>query len=339
MGVVHMSDFSNADPRRDQRTGWFAALPASLRSRRALADLALYLAVRLWIVIIAVFPVETNLRTARWLGSIWWALRRKHRDIALTNLRSAFGARYSERQLRAIAKASFQHFAQVYLVELAFTPRVLTEWSWARYVEFDDLGPALRELISDRGVIMLTAHFGNFELMGYTIARLGLPITAIMRPLDNPRLNDFLVRSRAAGGVDLLFKRGATEGATEVIESGGALCFIADQDAGRKCVFADFFGRQASWYKSIGLLAMQYRTPIIVGHAARVSPGQLRYRVRVDRIIQPEEWQEQAQPLQWLTQEYASALEVGIRAHPEQYLWMHNRWKTRPKEEAPAPGP
>lgn len=309
-----------------------AVMPTWLRSRRALADFALYAAVRFWVAVISVFSIETNLRTARWLGMIWWLARKKNRDIAMNNLRPALGDRYDEAQLRRIARESFLHFAQVYLVELALTPRLVTEWSWSRYVELDELGPALRELISERGVLMLTAHFGNFELLGYAIARLGLPITAIMRPLDNPYLNDFLVESRRAGGVSLVYKKGAMENADDVVKAGGALCFIADQDAGRKCVFADFFGRKAAWYKSIGLLAMRHRAPIIVGHAARIGAG-MRYRIRVDRVIQPEEWDAQADPLKWITQAYASAMEQGIRAHPEQYLWAHRRWKTRPKEE------
>ncbi|NLF33252.1 MAG: lysophospholipid acyltransferase family protein, partial [Planctomycetes bacterium] len=122
----------------------------------------------------------------------------------------------------------------------------------------------------------------------------------------------------------------------DVLAAGGTLCFIADQDAGRKGIFADFFGRPASWYKSIGLLAMQYRVPIIAGAAARQGRG-FHYRIAVERIIQPEEWDAQADPLQWITDTYAAALERIIRANPEQYLWVHRRWKSRPRGElAPA---
>ena len=153
-----------------------------------------------------------------------------------------------------------------------------------------------------------------------------------MRPLDNPLINEFLVTSREAGGVSLLYKKRATESADELIASGGALCFISDQDAGRKGVFADFFGRKASWYKSIALLAMRHRTPLVVGYAVRERSG-FHYGITVERIIQPEEWDDQDNPLLWVTQTFAHALEAGIRRHPEQYLWMHRRWKSRPKAE------
>lgn len=299
---------------------------------KALAWLGAYAALRAWATIIQCFPIGWNLHTARLVGRIWWHVHRKRREIALANLRPALGDRYSEAELRCIARRSFEHLAQLYLVELVMTPRLVNEWSWARYVKLRALGPALRELLRGRGAIMLTGHFGSYELLGYTICRLGLPITAIMRPLDNPLINDYLVRARQAGGLTLLYKKGATAKAPEVLDAGGALCFIADQDAGRKGLFVDFFGRKASTYKSIGLLAMQKRVPIVVGYAARVRPG-FHYELVVERIIQPEEWDGQADPLVWITQTFTHELERAIRRHPEQYLWAHGRWKHRPKEE------
>ena len=298
----------------------------------ALQRVATYVALRLWVVIIQCFPIELNLGTARLMGRIWWALMKRHRDRALDNLGPALGAQYSAEQLRRIARKSFEHFAQLYLVELVMTPRVITEWSRPRHVELGDLGPALRELLSERGVILLTGHFGNYELLGYPICRLGVPLTAIMRPLDNPLINRYLVRSREAGGLTLLYKKGVSAVAGEVIDAGHGLSFIADQDAGRKGLFVDFFGRKASTYKSIGLLAMAKRVPIIVGYAARVRRG-FHYRIAVERIIQPEEWETRDDPLHWITQTFSHALETAIRRWPEQYLWVHRRWKHRPKNE------
>ena len=304
----------------------------------ALRRIGEYAALRLWTLIVNCFPIETNLSTARLMGRIWWAAMRRHRDRALDNLRPALGDRYGERQLRRIARQSFEHFAQLYLVEAVMSPRLITEWSWARYVELHKLGPALRELLNGRGLIMLTGHFGNYELLGYTICRLGLPLTAVMRPVDNPLINRYLVAARAAGGLALLYKKGVTAVAPQVIDRGGALCFIADQDAGRKGLFVDFFGRQASTYKSIGLLAMQKRVPIVVGYAVRVRRG-FHYRLAVERIIRPDEWESQPDPLRWVTQTFSHALEAAIRRWPEQYLWVHRRWKHRPKEERPAANP
>lgn len=307
--------------------GWTQRIGAWLRS---LGPRLQYPALRLWVLVIGCFPIEVNLRTARLLGRLWWAVRPNHRDRAMANLRAALGDQYDEQQLRRIARGSFEHFAQLYLVELAMTPRVITAWSWPRYVELGTLGPALRELLSERGVIMLTAHFGNFELLGAMICRLGMPLTAVMRPVDDPKVNRYLVASREATGLTLLYKKGVMAVAGNVIKAGGALCFIADQDAGRKGLFVDFFGRKASTYKSIGLLAMQKQIPIIVGYAARTRKG-FHYRLEVERIIQPEDWASQDDPLHWITQTYSHAMESAIRRYPDQYLWVHRRWKHQPR--------
>lgn len=298
----------------------------------ALRRVGEYVAMRAWVLVIGCFPVEMNLRTARLMGRLWWLFAKRHRERSMDNLRPALGDRYSEAQLRNIARRSLEHFAQLYLVELALTPRLINEWSWARHVELDNLGPALALLLQRRGAILLTAHFGNYELLGYTICRLGVPLTAIMRPLDNPLLNRYLLRSREAGGLSLLYKKGVMAQAPAVVAGGGGLCFIADQDAGRKGLFVDFFGRPASTYKSIGLLAMKQRVPIVVGYGARVRRG-FHYRLAVERIIQPEEWDAQDDPLRWITQTFSHALEAAIRRWPEQYLWMHRRWKHQPQEK------
>jgi KDO2-lipid IV(A) lauroyltransferase len=308
-------------------------LTAAPNLKLALRRLLEYAALRLWTLVICCFPIEMNLVTARWMGRLWWVLRRRNRETAIDNLRHALGDRYDDVRLREIARRSFEHFAQVFLVEFAMSPRIVNRWSWPRYVELGALGPALRELLSERGTIMITPHFGNFELLGHTICELGLPLTAVMRPLDNPLLNELLVQTRHASGLTLIIKRGASTEFEDVLRRGGTLCFIADQDAGRKGIFVDFFGRKASVYKSIGLAAIYFNVPVIVGHAIRTRCG-FRYRIEIERIIQPREWADRDDPLRWLTTEYTAALEASIRRAPEQYLWAHRRWKHRPKEES-----
>ncbi len=138
-------------------------------------------------------------------------------------------------------------------------------------------------------------------------------------------------RGRRAG-CSLIYKKGMTEIAEEVLAKGGSVGFIADQNAGSKGLFVDFFGRKASTYKSIGLLARGYNVPIMIGCARRVS-SKLQYEVEVTRVIHPHEWQGKDNEVLWITQEYTRAIEQFIRKDPTQYLWVHRRWKTRPAEE------
>ena len=110
------------------------------------------------------------------------------------------------------------------------------------------------------------------------------------------------------------------------------LGFIADQNAGEQGLFVPFFGRLASSYKSIGLLAMRHDVPIITGHARRLGP-RLEYELSCTDAIMPQDWADQPDPLFYITARYNRAIEQMIRRAPEQYLWVHRRWKSRPRNE------
>jgi KDO2-lipid IV(A) lauroyltransferase len=299
--------------------------------RQRFLDWLVYIGVRLVAMFMLMFPINTNLKTARFLGWIWYRLIPRHRNRAREHLRIAYGASLSDEEIERITLRSMQQLTML-AVEMFFTPRVINLWTWARYVELKNIQPALDVLLSRRGAVMVTGHYGSWELLGFTLATLGFPLTAVMRPLDNPYLNDWLLEVRAKRGLQLLYKKGAARSANDILENGGLLCFIADQNAGRKGEFVDFFGKQASTYKSIGLLAMEYEVPIIVGYARRTGDN-FHYELGCNRIIHPHEWQQHDNALHWLTQEYTRAIEDFVREDPEQYLWIHRRWKSRPRHE------
>jgi KDO2-lipid IV(A) lauroyltransferase len=290
-----------------------------------------YAGLRVAVMIFQMFPINANLRTARILGRIWYKAIKRHRERAREHLRLAYGSALSEKQIERLTLKSMQQMTMM-AMETLFTPRLINEWTWPRYVTLKNIEPALDVLLSKRGAILVTGHYGSWELVGYTLAALGFPLNAVMRPLDNPYLNSYLVDARAKRGLKLLYKKGAVASADDILESGGILGFIADQNAGRKGLFVDFFGVKASTYKSIGLLAINHRVPVIAGYARRTRPD-FHYEVGCSRVILPEEWEGRPDELAWLTQEYTSAIESFIREEPGQYLWIHRRWKSRPRSE------
>jgi len=306
-----------------------------VRKDRGVIPWLIYAGLRLFVAILYMFPVDWNLRTARLIGRIWWSLIPRHRERARSHLRLAYGDALPDAEVDRIALRSMQHLVML-TFEMAFAPRLIDEWTWAKYVKPVGIGEALRVLLDGRGALLLTGHFGNWELAGYLLATYGFDVVAIMRPLDNLYLNRFVVATRERRGLRLLDKKGASAHAEEVLREGSTLGFIADQNAGRKGMFVDFFGRKASTYKSIGLLAMRMEVPIIVGYARRVGDG-FAYEVGVQRIIRPREWADKDDPLRWITQEYTSAIETVVRANPDQYLWIHQRWRSRPKGESATP--
>jgi KDO2-lipid IV(A) lauroyltransferase len=168
------------------------------------------------------------------------------------------------------------------------------------------------------------------------LACLGFPTYSIARRLDNRYLDDYVFGIRQEGGQVVLDKRGATEHVPDLLADHQTVCFIADQDAGRKGLFVDFFGRKASTYKSIALLAMQYEVPVLVGYGRRVGEA-YNFEAGIADVIHPKDWADQDDPRTYITQRYTKALEDVIRQAPEQYLWVHRRWKHRPRGEEPGP--
>ncbi len=131
-----------------------------------------------------------------------------------------------------------------------------------------------------------------------------------------------------------------------LLGKGESVAFVADQNAGQRGLQVPFFGRLASSYKSIGLMAIQHRARIIVGCAQRqtAAPEQrvsMKYRIEIEDRIDPEDWEGQPDPLFYITARYRRAIEQSVRRVPEQYLWMHRIWKSRPRHERldkPFPG-
>lgn len=302
-----------------------------MKNRTGPIALLQYLAFRLVTFVLQMFPIDLNLRTARLLGTLWWHLDKRHRDLAKDHLRRSYSEQLSPAQVDDIAHRCFQHWA-MFAVEFLCAFRLLNRWSWPRFVEPVGVQESFELLLKKKGAILLTGHYGNFELTAYMLAAVGFEAVAVMRPLDNVYLNKYVLRTRTRHGLRLLEKFGATSEAQDILRRGGTLGFVADQDAGRKGIFVNFFGRKASTYKSVGLLAMECEVPIIVGYARRLG-GRFRYTVGIERVIRPEEWRDRADPLLWITQEYTAAIEALVKAAPEQYLWIHRRWKSRPRTE------
>jgi KDO2-lipid IV(A) lauroyltransferase len=310
-------------------------MPKRNKQRNPVADYLVYLGARLLVMFMHMFRPETNYVTARLLGNLMSRFDRRHRRRAEEHLRISFPD-WPVSKRRSVARASLRNL--VYLaVEFLFTTRRITPGLWRRHVVPHNMQESLRLLLERRtGMIFLTGHFGNWEVVGYTMAALGFPNTAIARRLDNPYLDAYVMDQRQKHGMTILDKRGASSVAPDVLDAKGAVSFIADQDAGKKGLFVDFFGRPASTYKAIALLAIRHRVPIIVGFGKRLGKD-YRFEIGVHRIIHPRDWAEQDDPLTYITQQYTAALEEIIRAAPQQYLWVHRRWKHRPGGLEPGP--
>ncbi len=301
--------------------------------RNKYIDYLQYLGLRLASMFLHVFPIDSNLRMAKLLGSAMYRFDRKHRDRALGNLRRSF-PEMPEHRRQQIALRSMQQLIMLF-IELLFTTRLIRLDTWIDYVELANFNEVLQLLLKRKqGLILLTGHYGNWEVLGYVLATLGFQTTSIARPLDNTFVNDWIMGIREKKGQRIISKKGATEEVTQVLAGGGAVGFIADQNAGPKGIFVDFFGRKASTYKSIGLLAMQYKVPVVIGCAHRLN-DRFQFRLEAQDIIYPADWAHEGDPLRYITQRFTKGIEDFVLKDPTQYFWVHRRWKTRPRGEAP----
>jgi KDO2-lipid IV(A) lauroyltransferase len=308
------------------------------KPRSKLADFAVYLVVRVVICFVQALSFRAACQAAVGLAWLVYHLDRRHRLVALDNLRHAFGDGDADERDRLV-RAIYRHFCTV-LMEIIHLPRKLRPQNWKQHVTLLNYRPILDLLLTDRPVLVVSGHFGNWEIGGYVFALLGFRTHAIARPLDNPYVDAFLRRFRESTGQKVLNKDGDFAKIEHVLASRGILLTLGDQDAGQKGLFVDFFGRPASTHKSVALLALEYNVPMVVLTGTRApssaAPGSdsWRYQGEVADIIYPEEYKDRPDAVPALTQRFTTALEQMIRRYPEQYFWLHRRWKHQPKRRA-----
>ncbi|WP_406700443.1 lysophospholipid acyltransferase family protein [Singulisphaera sp. Ch08] len=302
------------------------------RRRPPLLDYAVYLGVRLIVGVAQALSIEQSYAFARFLAAILYRVDKRHRKVGMDNLEIAFGDLYTDVQRDQIVRDVYRHFCMM-LMEILHIPRKLHPTTWRDRITLvgEEKLQVLDRLLNGGPVIMLTGHYGNWEMAGYLFGVFGFPPNSVARALDNPYLDQFLKSFRERTGQKMIPKTGGYDEMLEVLRSGKLLSFLADQDAGQNGMFVDFFGRPASTHKAIALLAIEHHAPVIVGYARRVGPG-FRYEVGCDVIIDPDELTGTADDARLITQRFTTALEMIIRRDPSQYLWLHRRWKHQPKK-------
>ena len=278
---------------------------------------------------------EQNLRSADIIADIYAQFSGSRCERARQNIRRAFPG-IEESEVNRITKESLRYMFRLFLVDSLMMPQLVTPNTWHRHVELGDFESELELMSSDKPALLIGAHCGNWEILGFTMSVLGFPMTALARPLDNPLLDQWVLGLREARGMRILTKWGATSEIETLMKSDNPrdrrLGFVADQNAGANGLFVPFLGKLASSYKSIGLLAMRYKLPVVVGYAPRKG-NQFKYRLDVVDRFGPEDWESQKDPLFYITARFNHGIEEMVRRDPEQYLWIHRRWKSRPKWE------
>jgi KDO2-lipid IV(A) lauroyltransferase len=299
------------------------------KQRSRLADYGVYLVVRLLVCVLQALSLNAARKLAAGLAWLAYRVDRRHRQVALDNLRHAYPG-CSDADLDRMVRAVYRHFITV-VVEIVHIPRRLHPENWRDHVELIGGRRMVELLLSDRPLLIVTGHFGNWEMAGFTLGLLGFRTHAIARTLDNPYLNAFLLKFREKTGQTILDKERDFKEIEAVLRGSGAIATLADQDAGQRGVFVDFFGRPASTHRAVALLALEHGAAMAVTGTPRVADP-LGYQVITEDVILPEEYERDPNAMRAITARYTAALERLVRAHPEQYFWLHRRWKHQPQE-------
>ncbi|MFH1268881.1 MAG: lysophospholipid acyltransferase family protein [Planctomycetota bacterium] len=296
--------------------------------QRRIVDYLVYLVVRVLICLVQGTRIETGHLWAKRLAWLLADVMRPRGKLVDENLRLAFPEK-SDDERRQIARRMWEHLFLLVL-EVAHAPRKIHETNWRRHVRLEGVDDLVRILLGERPVIIITAHFGNFEVGGFMLGILGFPTYSVARTLDNPYLHRYVDRFRQLTGQHLIPKKGGYDQILDVLASAGTLAFLADQAAGTKDCWVDFFGRPASTYKAIALLSLQHDAPMAVCYARRLDRP-LQFEMVTTAIVDPRDVPDGVGSVHDLTQWYTSQLEEAIRRSPEQYWWIHRRWKDRPR--------
>jgi KDO2-lipid IV(A) lauroyltransferase len=256
-------------------------------------------------------------------------------DVARENIRRALDPEMDDERVRELVRGMWVHLIRL-VVEIAQTPRKFSLTNCREFLVFRHRAQVVEALTTGRPVMILGGHFGNWEMSLGAFGLFGFPMGLIAREMDNPYLHEWFLRTREAFGHRLYLKKGNFEGITELLGAGGSLMLLGDQDAGSRGLFVDFFGTPASTYKSIALMALEYQAILVVGYGRRLDDDDhagrwARYEIGLEDLIDVTKLTGK-DPVREITERYTRGLERAIRRAPEQYFWVHRRWKTAPTE-------
>ena len=309
---------ARARKRARQRRGRTARLSA--------AGLVLFLS------LFRLLPISWALFFARRLGALAWWLLPSRRAIADENLKIAFGDRYTARERRRIGRRSIERFAMTIIEGVLLPDWIRTGRLRGLVREGPGVAGAWERQQRGEPLLFFTGHFGAWEVGVRHLVRKGWRIAVPYRSTKNEFLQDWIVANRGIAGPEQFHRKGALRAMVRVLRSGGAVTMFLDQNE-RNGIFVDFFGRPAATVPTVGALADRCDAAVYLQVVRRITPGK-DYTIDFEGPLEiPEGGTPEERVAAW-TQLATRRIELRIRELPEDWLWIHRRWRTQPPAEA-----
>lgn len=293
----------------------------------------LYAGARLAAMLLSLMPLSWGLAVGRLLGRIAGAVDASARRRAVDHLRASLGM--DDGSVNRLARRVFENAGMV-AVEIALLPRIRRRFR--EYVELpeEDLRLLREAYDQQKGVVFVTGHVGNWELLAQRVTYEGFEAATVARDAPNPYVGRWLVARRAEGNLETI-NRGEPAAARKILRTlkrGALLGLLIDQDTRVQSVHVPFFGRPAATPVAAAELALRRRTPVVAGFIQRRPTGG--HRIRLERIpLDDLEGAAKIAAVQEATARFTRAIEAAIRESPAEWVWFHPRWKTPPPSGTP----
>ncbi len=283
-----------------------------------------------------ILPQGLSLKIGRFLGLLFYKIDKKHRKHTLNNLKIAFPAK-TENELNDIAIKFYKNLGMTF-VEI-FRLNKYNESNIDDFVESDFEN--IKNIYGGQGVLLLTAHFGNWELLAKTFGLKGYKGNVLARPLDNPYIEKILYDLRTASGNKVIYNReNAVKNIISALNKKEIVGFLPDENASKRIgVFVDFFGVKACTMPGMANIAAKTKLPVVPAFIVRINENDenkknySKHRLIIEPPLDIKYTGDRKTDTMNILKMFNEKIEDIIRQYPEQWFWIHNRWKTRPDNE------
>ncbi len=276
--------------------------------------------------ILGLIPRRWAIGISHVLGYLGFHLDKNHRKITIDNLTKAFKQEKSPQEIEKIAGKVFKNLGLLYF-ELAWSYNQSPK-DMRKHFSIKDLHYLNNAYKKQKGVLLLTAHMGNWEMLAYVSEMINFPLNSVFRPNDNVPIDTFTKELRVRFGLKLIPAKRAMRKILTILNQGECITLLMDQSVDwYDGVFVDFFGRRACTSKGLALLALKTQAPVVPVFLIRDGEN---FRVEFKEEISLIKTGDKTKDIEANTQKYNDVIEACIREFPEQWLWVHNRWKIRP---------
>lgn len=299
---------------------------------RKFVDLVGYAIVRCMIAVVQTMPLDMVDCFCRMLALVLshpGGIRRRTFD---KNMELIF-PESTDQQRQQLCRAMWHHL-MLMVCEIAWAQRRLHLCNWSKVLRMGRNRLILKHLLAERPAVIVTGHFGNFEVGGYLIGLMGFPTVTIARRLDNEPLHRFVERFRGTHGQFMVDKEGCAPLIDRHLAGGGVLSLLADQHAGDKGCWSRFLGADASCHKALALFSLTSGAPMMVSATRRIGRPMSFEAVCFAAIDPHDDPQGICSSVRTLTQWYNDQIGLAIQRSPEQYWWVHRRWRPKPGKPA-----